>query len=68
MNRITVYIEMAANGMFGAGKGGLINAPDPERRYSLSMAEIAVFNTKCYEILQDLTVILDLAKVKGSQF
>ncbi|XP_031572230.1 alpha-mannosidase 2C1-like [Actinia tenebrosa] len=58
----TLYIEMAANEMFGAGKDGLINAPDPSRTYSLSMAEIAVFDTDCYDLLTDLTVIIDLAK------
>ena len=54
---------MAANGMFGAGKDGMINAPDPMRTYTLSMAEIAVFDTAVYEVLMDLTVIIDLAKV-----
>ena len=55
---------MAANGMFGAGKDGLINSPDPARVYTLSMAEIAVFDTVVYEVLMDLTVIIDLAKVR----
>nr|XP_058950713.1 alpha-mannosidase 2C1-like isoform X3 [Pocillopora verrucosa] len=58
----TLYVEMAANGMFGAGKDGLINAPDPKRHYTLSMAEIAVFDAEVYEVLMDLTVIIDLAK------
>lgn len=60
----TLYVEMAANGMFGAGKDGLINAPDPKRHYTLSMAEIAVFDAEVYEVLMDLTVIIDLAKVR----
>ena len=59
-----LYVEMAANGMFGAGKDGLINAPDPKRHYTLSMAEIAVFDAEVYEVLMDLTVIIDLAKVR----
>lgn len=54
---------MAANGMFGAGKDGVINATDPAREYTLSMAEIAVFDTAVYQVLMDLTVIIDLAKV-----
>ncbi|PFX33378.1 Alpha-mannosidase 2C1 [Stylophora pistillata] len=58
----TLYVEMAANGMFGAGKDGLINAPDPKRHYTLSMAEIAVFKAEVYEVLMDLTVLIDLAK------
>lgn len=61
--RYTLYVEMAANGMFGAGKDGVINAPDPAREYTLSMAEIAVFDTAVYQVLMDLTVIIDLAKV-----
>ncbi|CAH3126967.1 unnamed protein product [Porites lobata] len=60
--RYTLYVEMAANGMFGAGKDGLINAPDPSRKYTLSMAEVAVFDTAYYQVLMDLTVIIDLAK------
>ena len=55
---------MAANGMFGAGKDGLINAPDPARQYTLTMAEVAVFDAACYQVLMDLTVIIDLAKVR----
>ena len=61
----TLYVEMTANGMFGAGKDGLINAPDPKRHYTLSMAEIAVFDAEVYEVLMDLTVIIDLAKVRN---
>ena len=63
MLRYTLYVEMAANGMFGAGKDGLINAPDLSRKYTLSMAEVAVFDTAYYQVLMDLTVIIDLAKV-----
>lgn len=55
---------MAANGMFGAGKDGLINAPDPAREYTLTMAEVAVFDAACYQVVMDLTVIIDLAKVR----
>lgn len=62
--RYTLYVEVAANGMFGAGKDGLINAPDPARKYTLSIAEIAVFDAAVYEVLMDLTVITDLAKVE----
>ena len=54
---------MAANGMFGAGKDGLINAPDPTRKYTLSMAEIAVIDTAVYAVIMDLMVIIDMAKV-----
>lgn len=68
MVRYTLYVEMAANGMFGAGRDGLINAPDPSREYTLSMAEVAVFDAAYYQLLMDLTVITDLAKVRDKIF
>ena len=54
---------MAANGMFGAGKDGMINPPDPTSSFMLSMAEIAVFNRKAYEIIRDLKLLLSMIKV-----
>lgn len=54
---------MAANGMFGAGKNGMINTPDPSQSFTLSMSEIAVIDTDCYNLINDLAVIIDLAKV-----
>ena len=61
--RFVVYIEAAANGMFGAGGGGMINPPDPNREFPLVMAEIAVFKPEVYDLLMDLTVLYDLTKV-----
>lgn len=54
---------MAANGMFGAGKGGMINPPDPDRMFALSMAEIAVFDRKADRIIRDLKLLLAIVKV-----
>ena len=39
------YVEMACNGMFGNGGGGMINAPDPNRSFTLSTARIVYLNT-----------------------
>ena len=58
-----MYVEMAANGMFGAGKEGMINPPDPTRSFTLSMVEIAVFNRKAYEVIRDLKILLGMVKV-----
>ena len=61
--RFILYIEAAAYGMFGAGRDGLINPPDPGKVYPLAMAEIAVFDQAVYELLVDLTVLYDMTKV-----
>ena len=63
VHRFSLYIEAVANDMFGAGASGLINPPDPSRHYSISVAEIAVFDRGVYDLLMDLTVIHDMAKV-----
>ena len=39
------YVEMACNGMFGNGNGGMISAPDPNRMFTLSAAKIVYLNT-----------------------
>ena len=49
--------------MFGAGRDGLINPPDPGKVYPLAMAEIAVFDQAVYDLFMDLTVLYDMTKV-----
>ena len=61
---MSVYIEVVASDMFGAGAGGMINPPDPSRYYSISVAELAVFDRDVYDLLMDLTLIYDIAKVQ----
>ena len=53
------------NGMFGAGQGGMINPPDPDRHCSLSLSEIAVFDQEVYDLIMDLTILYDMTKVHG---
>lgn len=59
-----MYVEAAANGMFGAGGGGMINPPDPAREFPLCLAEVAVFEQQVYDLVMDLTVLYDLSKVQ----
>ncbi|XP_074773841.1 alpha-mannosidase 2C1 isoform X3 [Athene noctua] len=59
---LTLYVELACNGLFGAGKGSLIAPPDPDRRFTLSKAELVVFNRDVYELLMDLEILLDMAQ------
>ena len=49
--------------MFGAGNGGMINPPNPDLTFVLSLAEVAVFNVDAYHLLMDLTVLAGMAKV-----
>jgi alpha-mannosidase len=60
--KIEYYIEMACNGMFGAGKNGMINEPDKDKTFTLLKAEISVFDSKAYEIFMDFKIISEMAK------
>ncbi|KFO82043.1 Alpha-mannosidase 2C1, partial [Cuculus canorus] len=64
---LTLYVELACNGLFGAGKGSLIAPPDPDRRFTLSKAELVVFNRDVYELLVDLEILLDMAQLLGEE-
>ncbi|KAG2190749.1 hypothetical protein INT46_003001, partial [Mucor plumbeus] len=69
---IQFYIEMACNGMFGAGNG-LIGAPDPNRFFNLNQVDLAVPNKIAWDLLYDFQIILGMAKdlpedsLRGSQ-
>ncbi|XP_030312829.1 alpha-mannosidase 2C1 [Calypte anna] len=64
---LMLYVELACNGLFGAGKGSMIAPPDPEKRFTLSKAELVVFNRDVYELLVDLEILLDMAKLLGEE-
>lgn len=59
---IELVVEMAANGVFGVGNGGLINPPDPARQYTLQQCELGWFDREAWELLWDFTVISDMAR------
>lgn len=42
------YVEMACNGMFGNGKDGMIQPPDPQRVFTLAAVEIVELNLTVY--------------------
>ncbi|KAF7726851.1 Glycoside hydrolase, 38 vacuolar alpha mannosidase [Apophysomyces ossiformis] len=58
---IQFYIEMACNGMFGAGSG-LIGPPDPNRFFNLNELDLAVPNKLAWDLLYDFQIILGMAK------
>ncbi|XP_048828370.1 alpha-mannosidase 2C1 isoform X2 [Brienomyrus brachyistius] len=62
---LTLYVEMACNGLFGAGKGSMIAAPDPNKMYTLQSAELVVFNRDTRELLTDFEMLVDVVKMLG---
>ncbi|KAM9854997.1 alpha-mannosidase 2C1 [Aulostomus maculatus] len=62
---LTLYIEMACNGLFGAGQGSMIAAPDPSRKFSVQKAELVIFNRDVRELLTDFEMLIDIVKELG---
>ncbi|XP_006888438.1 PREDICTED: alpha-mannosidase 2C1 [Elephantulus edwardii] len=62
---LTLYVEVACNGLLGAGKGSMIAAPDLEKTFQVSRAELAVFHREAYKLLVDLELLLGIAKGLG---
>uniref|UniRef100_A0A8C9B867 Alpha-mannosidase 2C1 n=1 Tax=Phocoena sinus TaxID=42100 RepID=A0A8C9B867_PHOSS len=61
---LTLYVEVACNGLLGAGKGSMIAAPDPEKMFQVSRAELAVFHRGVHKLLVDLELLLGIAKAQ----
>ncbi|RVE71820.1 hypothetical protein OJAV_G00055550 [Oryzias javanicus] len=61
----TLYVEVACNGLFGAGQGSMIAAPDPNRRFSVQKAELVIFNKDVREMLTDFELLVDIVKELG---
>lgn len=62
-NRYTVYVEMACNGLFGAGQNGLIAPTDPNRCFTLQQVDIATFDRDVYSLIMDMEILHGIAKV-----
>uniref|UniRef100_A0A8C2IYN2 Alpha-mannosidase 2C1 n=1 Tax=Cyprinus carpio TaxID=7962 RepID=A0A8C2IYN2_CYPCA len=62
---ITLYVELACNGLFGAGQGCMIAAPDPNGKFTLQKAELVVFNRDVRELLTDFEMLVDIVKMLG---
>ncbi|KAG8514576.1 Alpha-mannosidase 2C1 [Galemys pyrenaicus] len=62
---LTLYVEVACNGLLGAGKGNMIAAPDLEKMFQVSRAELAVFHRDVHKLLVDLELLLGVAKGLG---
>ncbi|KAG0078065.1 Glycoside hydrolase, 38 vacuolar alpha mannosidase [Linnemannia elongata] len=58
---IDLWVEMACNGMFGAGKNNLISPPEDNRTFYLSQVELAVPNHAAWKLFYDMQVITGMA-------
>lgn len=61
---LSFFIEVACNGLFGAGEGGngSIFPPVENRTYLLAMAQLAVKNHYSWELHEDLDIFLGIIK------
>ena len=59
--QLSLYIEMAANGMFGAGIG-VIQPPDSNRSFAINMIEISTIDSDVYSIIKDLKIIIGMVE------
>ncbi|XP_055518623.1 alpha-mannosidase 2C1 [Leucoraja erinacea] len=64
---VELYVELACNGLFGAGQGSMIAPPDPQCKFTLHKAELVVFNRDVHELLTDFEIITDMAKYIGTE-
>ncbi|XP_022046125.2 alpha-mannosidase 2C1 isoform X1 [Acanthochromis polyacanthus] len=62
---VTLYVEMACNGLFGAGQGSMIAAPDPNRKFSVQRAELVIFNRDVRQLMTDFEMLVDIVKELG---
>eukprot|EP00190_Bangiopsis_sp_CCMP1999_P006978 CAMPEP_0198725506 /NCGR_PEP_ID=MMETSP1475-20131203/2804_1 /TAXON_ID= ORGANISM="Unidentified sp., Strain CCMP1999" /NCGR_SAMPLE_ID=MMETSP1475 /ASSEMBLY_ACC=CAM_ASM_001111 /LENGTH=1074 /DNA_ID=CAMNT_0044487299 /DNA_START=165 /DNA_END=3386 /DNA_ORIENTATION=- len=51
------YVEMACNGLFGVGRGGDIEPPDPHRTFVLRECGLSVFDREAWDTLCDVTFV-----------
>lgn len=61
-DRLRLYIEIACNGLFGAGRGGDIEPPDMTKRYTLDECCLAIFDRDAWALIHDVTLLAELVK------
>lgn len=60
LQEFTIYVELAANGMFGTGTG--IGPPDPNRYFKLQRAELALPCPTAWALYHDMIALKGLAR------
>ena len=61
--RMSYWIEMSCNEMFGNGDGGMIRPPGPGKTFTLHAAEVVLMNQAAHDLFWDMTVLHDLVQV-----
>ena len=54
---------MVCNGRFGIGSVAIQNPEHQNRRFTVSQAEIALFDQDIYDLILDVETLHDIAKV-----
>lgn len=54
---LRLYIEIACNGLFGAGRGGDIEPPDMDKYYALEECCLSVFDPTAWALIHDVTLL-----------
>lgn len=63
---VVIYIELACNGLFGNGAGGMINPPDENRRYRLSSCELREYDPQSIKLHLSMQILHDLINTYGA--
>jgi hypothetical protein len=58
-----LYVEAAANDRQGNGDGGMIEQPKPDCTFTITRCEAAIFHRQIYDLLMDLEIMLEMAKL-----
>lgn len=61
-DKLRLYVEIACNGLFGAGRGGDIEPPDMSRTFALDECCLAVFNPAAWDLIHDVTLMKGLSE------
>lgn len=58
-------MEVACNGMFGAGNPEMISPPDAKKTFTIQLAEAALLNNAAYQLFIDFDILLSFIKELG---
>lgn len=59
---LRLYVEIACNGLFGAGRGGDIEPPDMDKYYTFEECCLTVFDPTAWALIHDVTLLSGLAE------
>jgi alpha-mannosidase len=59
--QFTLLVEMACNGMFGNATTGMIDPPNPDRKFCLKQVALAIYDSEYASMYWDMRVVGDMA-------